>query len=84
VLVKFGVHAVPWTVVEIADDLSFEQLLSKIKAGCFKCVVKITKELRLSVVKGAFVGLSRDNLSTMSITASIVGFQLIFKIRRKC
>ena len=40
VLVRFGVRVVPWTVIETVNDLSFEQLFSKIKAGCFKRVVK--------------------------------------------
>ena len=31
---------------EIVNDLSFEQLFSKIKAGCFERVVKMTEELR--------------------------------------
>jgi len=46
VLIRFGVRVVPWTVIEIVDDLSFEQLFSKIKAGCFKRVIKMTEELK--------------------------------------
>jgi len=86
VLVRFGVRVVPWTVIETVNDLSFEQLFSKIKAGCFERVVKMTDKLRQSVVKGAFVGSSKDNLSTVSITAFVVGVYsvfLIFKIQSR-
>jgi len=85
VLVRSGVRIVPSTPLEIADDLPFEQLFSKIKAGCFE---QITEELTLSVVKEAFVGLSRDNLSTVHeyncfCCWCMFGFQLVFKIRSK-
>ena len=77
-LVRFGTRVVPWTVIEIVDDLSFEQLLLKIKVGCFECVVQMTEELRLAVVKGVFVGSSKENLSTVSVTASVFGVCSVF------
>ena len=61
------------TVIEIVDDLSFEQLFSKIKAGCFERVVKMTEELRLAVVKGVYVGSSKESSNAVSVTASIFG-----------
>jgi len=71
VLVRFG-------ILDIADDLPFEELFSKIKVGCFECVVKMTEELRLAIVKGVFVGSSKENLSTVSVTASAVGVCSVF------
>jgi len=78
VLVRFGVRVVPWTVIEIVDDLSFEQLFSNIKTGCFERVVKMTEELRLAVVKGVYVGLYKESLSAVSFTASIFGVCSVF------
>ena len=78
VFVRFGIYVVPWTVIEIVDDLSFEQLFSKIKAGCFGRVAKMIKELRLAVVKGVYVGSSKESLSAVNVTASIFGVCSVF------
>ena len=72
IIVRLGINVLLWTVIEVAEDLSFQDLFLRIKKGCYEAIMKVTDELCLAVLKAVFVGSSKEYLSIVSSSASIL------------
>lgn len=77
VSVKFGPQLVPWTVVELAEDSSFDAMFLKIQAGAFD-IIPVSDNLRKSILVQALAGSTKESLNVVSTTASVLGVCGIF------
>jgi hypothetical protein len=56
---------VPWTVVELAEDSSFDAMFLKIQAGAFD-IIPVSDNLRKSILVQALAGSTKESLNVVS------------------
>ena len=72
VSVKFGPQLVPWTVVELAEDSSFDALFLKIQARAFD-IISVSDNFRKTILLQALAGWMKESLNVVSTTTSVLG-----------
>ena len=80
IIVKLGIRILPWTVIEVTEDLLFQDIFLRIKAGCYEGIINVRDKLCLAVLKVVFVGSSKECLSIVSSSASVHGVCLVFGV----
>ena len=66
-----GRALVPWSIVEVNEQDSFEKLFSNIQAGCFDSVT-VSDDLKNATLQRSFVGNKTDALMVTSNRQSVL------------